>query len=363
MAPLRATFLMEQHLGHQTYYQNLSQHIDQMSELAAHWAPITYVQPGSFIERIPGLPRGLRGTLCGTLQARTGLRAQADVLFFNTQVPAALAASSIAARPYLVATDLTPVQYDAISSLYGHRPDRPGLLSAYKHRINKLIFRGAYRVLPWSSWARDSMIVDYGVDADRIEILAPGVDLTLWRPIEQKTASTPRILFVGGDFERKGGGKLLSAFRRLPENAAELHIVTRSAVPPERGVYVHHGMRPNSPELIALYSQSDVFVLPTEAEAFGIAAIEACAVGLPVIATRTGGLVDIVEEGENGFLLPPGDQDGLFKSLSLLTGEPELRRTMGSASRKRAESRFDAAVNARRVAQLLDDAAQAKKSR
>ena len=356
MLPLRATFLMEQHLGHQTYYQNLRRHIDHVPGLSASWVPITYFRDDGLLERVAALPKGLRGTLRGTLEARAGMKAPADVIFFNTQVPAALGASAIGRRPYLIATDITPIQYDAISTLYGHQPDKPGLLKAYKHRVNRRIFRNAYKLLPWSSWARDSLVQDYGVEGHKVEVLAPGVDLSLLRPGPEKGSSPAKILFVGGDFERKGGQKLLLAFRLLPAGSAELHLVTRSQLPSEPGVVIHNGISPNSPGLIELYRRADIFVLPTEAEAFGIAAIEACAAGLPIIANRTGGLVDIVQNGANGFLLQRGDQNALLECLRELTTRPDLRQQMGRASREFAEARFDAVANARRVAQLLDDA-------
>lgn len=347
---------MEQHLGHQTYYQNLRRHIDSVAGLSARWVPITYFCQGGLIERLAALPKGLRGALRGTLQARAGLKEPADVLFFNTQVPAALGASAIGRRPYLIATDLTPLQYDSISHLYGHKPD---LIKAYKHSVNRRIFRNAHKLVPWSSWARDSLVQDYHVESQKIEVIAPGVDLSLLHPGPEKDCSRVRILFVGGDFERKGGPKLLEAFRLLPAGAAELHLVTRLQLPAEPGVVIHNGMKPNSPELIDLYLRSDIFVLPTEAEAFGIAAAEACAAGLPIIANRTGGLVDVVRDGENGFLLQPGDQNALLERLRELTARADLRQQMGRASRAFAEARFDAVANAQRVAQLLGEAAGA----
>lgn len=138
-----------------------------------------------------------------------------------------------------------------------------------------------------------------------------------------------------------------------------MHLVTRTHVPPEQGVRIYHTMQPNSPDLIALYQRSDVFVLPTEAEAFGIAAIEASAAGLAIIATAIGGLVDIVSDGETGFLVPPKDHVALSHYLSRLVADRELRVRMGQASRLRAEERFDAHLNAARVLEHLRAAAQA----
>lgn len=355
---VRATFVMEQHIGHYTYYQNLRRSVEQDDRVQARWVPVTYTGSAGLLERLPGLPSGVRGTLNGRSEVRRGLlNGEADVLFFNTQVPAVLGGDLTRRRPYVIATDLTPVQYDRLGTLYGHSPDRPGLLSAYKHRVNRALFCGAAQVLPWSNWAGTSLIDDYGVDPQRVTVIPPGVDLHRWTPGNRQAGGPVRLLFVGGDLERKGGAVLLEAYRALPRGLAELHLVTRTPVAPEEGVIVYHNMQPNTPALLALYQNSDVFVLPTQAEAFGIAAVEATATGLPVVATRVGGLADIVAEGETGLLVPPGDGPALARALRQLVESPGLCRKMGHAARRRAEHSFDAQRNAARVIACLVAAA------
>jgi glycosyltransferase involved in cell wall biosynthesis len=166
-----------------------------------------------------------------------------------------------------------------------------------------------------------------------------------------------RILFVGGDFDRKGGRTLLEAFRKLPSGSAELVVVTRTPVTPEPGVTVLHGLVSNSLELVRLFQSSDVFVLASEAEAFGIAAVEAAASGLPVIGTRVGGIPDIVVHEETGFLIDPHDATQLGERLTQLLCNPELARSLGAAGRRRAIERFDARKNAQRLLTLLRRAA------
>lgn len=353
----RVTFVMEQHIGHQTYYQNLRRAVEQDGRIQGQWAAVTYSGASRLLDHVPGLPNSLRGSLQGMVQVRQALTtSHYDVAFFNTQVPAALAAALVRRRPYIIATDITPIQYDRMSHLYGHKPDRAGPLAAYKHRVNATLFRGARCILPWSTWARDSLIDDYGVNPTNIEVVPPGVDLTLWTPGARRGGGPLKILFVGGDFHRKGGETLLNAFRSLPSGTAELHLVTRTKLEPEAGVYTYHHMRPNSSELIALFHRSDVFVLPTEAEAFGIAAIEASAAGLAVIATAVGGLADVVHDGETGFLVQPRDPTGLCSLLGRLSDDVELRARLGRAARVRAETHFDAQHNAAQVISHLYEA-------
>ena len=131
-----------------------------------------------------------------------------------------------------------------------------------------------------------------------------------------------------------------------------LRIVTQSAVPTRPGVEVHHGLSPNDPALRDLFRTSDVFVLPSVFEMFGIAAVEAAAAGLPLIVTSVGGLGDLVVDGVTGFSMAPGDVDALAGHLHTLAEQPALRRELGAAARRRAELEFDAGTNARRLVAL-----------
>jgi glycosyltransferase involved in cell wall biosynthesis len=203
------------------------------------------------------------------------------------------------------------------------------------------------------------LIADYGVDPQKIEVIPPGVDLTRWIPGARHETGPLRILFVGGDLNRKGGDVLLRAFRTLSAGTAELILVTKTQVQPEQGVRIYNDLQPNSPVLMNLFRTSDVFVLPTAAEAFGIAAIEANAAGLAAIVTAVGGLTDIVVDGENGFLIQPDDVKTLSHRLCMLAADPGLRERMGRAARQRAEAYFDARKNTGRlISYLLEVAAR-----
>lgn len=360
---IQATFIMEQHLGHQTYYQNLRRAVDASYDVRAVWVPVTYKTPAGVWDRLPFIPTDLVGSLRGRAEARRGItKSTSDVLFFNTQVPAVLNRSFAGQRPYVLATDITPIQYNHMSEQYAHRPDRFALLRWYKHQVNTAVLRGAARLLPWSNWAAGSLVRDYGVDPQRIKVVPPGVDVVHWRPPNYTPNGVPRILFVGGDLFRKGGGILLRAFRTLQTGAAELHLVTRTRLQPRTGVYMYHDLQPNDPALVALYQSASLFVLPSSAEAFGIAAVEACASGLPAIVSAVGGLTDIVIDGENGFLVQPDDVDALAAYLHRLVADAELRQRMGRAARRRAEERFSAQRNSQQVLDCLQEvAAQSNK--
>jgi glycosyltransferase involved in cell wall biosynthesis len=342
---------MEQHVGHYTYYQNLRRFIDADRRVQASWARITYEQPDMGLSRSRFVPRHLRPALAGSRQVIKALMAApCDVAFFNTQVPAVLGGAWTYRQPFVISTDITPLQYDAMAASYQHEPDRRGPYHWMKYHANRLALRKATRLLPWSHWAADSLRYDYGAPADRICVTPPGVDVGLWRAKCYDEPTAPlKVLFVGADFRRKGGETLLRAFQALPTGSAELHIATRTPLAAAPCVHVYIGLTPNSAELIELFRACDVFVLPSLAEAFGIVAVEASAAGLPVIATRSGGLPDIVAEGETGFLLSPGDAAALTQCLGQFVADRSLCVRMGHAARLRAEQHFDAHMLANQV--------------
>jgi glycosyltransferase involved in cell wall biosynthesis len=347
---LRAIFFMEQHLGHRSFYQNLRKFIDPMPELEAAWEEITYAPKLQFPFRLPGKLDGLNRQFACIAQVNWGMAKQrSDITVYNTQVPAVLNWLTIQSKPYVLCTDITPIQYDQMGVYYHHPADKDDLAGRLKYQINRRVFQRAACVIPWSNWTKASLIDDYGVEARKIAVIPPGVNIETWKPRSggsERPRQPVRILFVGGDFVRKGGDLLLEAFRQLPEGSAELIFVTRDAVQEEKGVSIIRNAQPNSPDLIALYQSCDIFAFPTRAEAFGISAVEASAVGLPVIATHIGGLSDIVADGETGFVVPPDDLPMLLDRLKLLIADQELRDKLGSEGRKRVEERFDAQKNA-----------------
>jgi glycosyltransferase involved in cell wall biosynthesis len=111
---------------------------------------------------------------------------------------------------------------------------------------------------------------------------------------------------------------------------------------------------------IPRYLQSfDLFVVPslTDRESFGVAAVEASACGLPVIASRVGGLPEVVLDGRTGLLVPPGDIDALAAAMARLLSEPELRARMGQAGRQFVLGHYRWADNASLMEQLYEEAA------
>lgn len=154
----------------------------------------------------------------------------------------------------------------------------------------------------------------------------------LIRAIPQVVKEIPEVIFVIG-----GDGPL----RTFHEALARKLNIDKSCI------FV--GRIPQR-ELPYYYSASDVFVIPSVTEAFGIVTVEAMACSKPVIGTNVGGIRDIVRDGTSGFLVRPKESNDIADKIIALVENPKLRRTMGNKGRKIAEENFD--IN-KRIDQIL----------
>jgi glycosyltransferase involved in cell wall biosynthesis len=357
-------FVLEQTLGHVAHARNIRRALDQhQGSIRATVVPIDYRPATGLTARIPGLRTW---TFDASRQARSALvrrmrSGPVDAVFIHTQVAALLAGSLMRKIPTVVSLDATPMNFDSQGSSYGHaRSWLPA--EAAKLRWNQFVFRRAAALVTWCRWAADSLVSDYEVPEEKVSIIHPGVDINLFRPGGQNGhRKAIRILFVGGDFERKGGMDLLQAMRRLGTNA-ELDVVTGSPVelPPGLVCRVHRGLSPQSPELVKLYREADIFALPSRGDCFPQAVAEGLASGLAIVASGTGGIPEMVRDGVNGCLVPPGDPRALARALESLVDSQSTRHQMGLESRRLAEREHDADANNHRIIELMLSVAAAR---
>jgi alpha-maltose-1-phosphate synthase len=215
---------------------------------------------------------------------------------------------------------------------------QPGWGEAWRRR-ERALYGGAAAIAAFSARAARSVVEDYGVAAAKVQVVGPGANVPLAQRARSDDGET--VLFVGREFARKGGPILLDAFSRLRRvrPAARLLVAgpTR-AIPTPPGV-THLGAVPVE-ALPALFARATVFALPTLQEPFGIAYLDAMSCGLPCVATRTEAVPEIVEDGETGLLVPPGDAAALAVALERLLADRDLARRMGERGRARVEERF-----------------------
>jgi glycosyltransferase involved in cell wall biosynthesis len=351
----RLAFIMEGYLGHVTYQRTLARVAARMDDVDVQWHVMDLASPGP-IERIPPISRNV--SLLMSLRARSILarmRPRPDALFFFTQTTSLLSVGWMRQIPTVIATDATPKNFDEIAQGYGHSVG-PGWAEAIKSQLVRRSLMAADAIVPWSEWARHSVIDDYGIPESRTRIIRPGVDLAALSPDRARSSEETRFLFVGADFERKGGPLLLDALRSL-RSRWHLDVVTKSPLDASPQISVHRNLKPNTPELYALFAAADVFVFPTMADCFPWVVIEAMAAGLPVIATKVGAIAEAVQDGKTGILLRAGDVANLRESLAWIAEHPAERSRMGELGRIVAEERFDADGNSRRLIEFLRDVA------
>ncbi len=193
----------------------------------------------------------------------------------------------------------------------------------------------------------------YGVDPGRVAVIAPGVDLELFRPIDSSLArerlgvtEPSMVLYVGRLEPLKGLDILVRAVADLAMSdttrlvvvggdsdsdqlVGELGALARSVGVAERVTFA--GAVPQR-DLPWYYSAADVLVLPSHYESFGMVALEAMACGTPVVVSRVGGLKTFVRNGESGYLVPWRCSDPFSQQIEMILASPSLRRAMGDAA-------------------------------
>jgi glycosyltransferase involved in cell wall biosynthesis len=298
-----------------------------------------------------------RRTLAPLVRARTP-----DVLHVHTQAIAMLSLDVMARVPTVVSIDGTSVQMAAQQLEPAWRWTFAG-----NDLLERAIFRRAAAVTAFSQWAADSVVADHGIDPGRVHAIPPGIDLSLFpahASRAERPAGTPlRILFMGGEFERKGGPRLVDAFlRRFANNEnVELHIATKAArVPHHPRIFVHLGVEAYGPAWYELYRNADLFVLPTKRDQSPIAFLEAMAAGLPVITTPVGSAPEIVRDGETGFVIAGDDPAILAERIATVLNDSGLRARLGAAGRARVERDYEEKKNAARFERVLLDAAASR---
>jgi glycosyltransferase involved in cell wall biosynthesis len=203
----------------------------------------------------------------------------------------------------------------------------------------RVIFSAADQVFSLSEWAAESVHADYGVPRFRILVTPPPFGLPHHegkpRPSVAPTVDTalPRILFIGSNWRRKGGPRLLRWHQQRWANRAQLDIVSdHVASRPLRNVHFH-GSVEHGRLMRDILPAADLLVLPTHRDMSSFVAVEAAATGVPVVASRLAGIPELIIDSRTGFLIPPDDDAGFIAAIERLLSEPALRRAMGRAAR------------------------------
>jgi glycosyltransferase involved in cell wall biosynthesis len=352
----RFVFVIEQGLGHKVHGSNLESVLASQTDIDA---TVLKVRPGETLPVRP-LPFTQNWSVQTSWATRRLLRRRlsrspVDAVFIHTQVAALFAKATMRRTPTVISLDATPLDFDTMADAYGHvRHTRS--LEAAKLRINRRALSRAAAVVTWSAWTGRSVVRDYRVAGSLVYPIYPGVDLKGFEVTTRSGRPGPvRILFVGGDFARKGGEDLVAAVGEL-RGTAELDVVTSTAdisVPVDTNVRVHRNVLPNSDELRRLYAEADIFALPTRGDCTPLVIAEAMASGLPIVATTVGSIPDMVRDGRNGILVPPSAPQQLARALETLVTDEASRVQMGLVNRDLAVKEHDATKNWQRIFAIM----------
>ncbi len=359
---MNIAFVLENILGHTTHAANLKKVIAQQSEIAPFYIDLSMnMRDHHWLFKIPkyGPYFHLSWTLRCGFEAKRQLRRQVkkmDVIFFHTQITACASRKLMRKRPCVLSLDAAPY-----SDTY-YEPWDSEERRIRKRRFYKRLFSNAAHLVAWSQWAKDNLEKYYELPSEKITVIPPGVDTQKFCPPVLPEGQTTRggdgivrILFVGGEFRRKGGDWLSRWAQSTKHKNWELHLVTHDQLSSRRSqipnVFIHNDLQNNSDDLIALYQKCDVFAFPTRQENLGLVAIEAMACGMPVVITDTCATNEVVIDGYSGFLIDLNDREQFFKRLDELIVDTDLRHRLGRQARADALKRFNADKN---YAQLLD---------
>lgn len=267
-------------------------------------------------------------------ELRRRVTAEAFAFTFQTQ---SMWDASVPGVPHFLYTDHTE-----LAPLQEPDFDRARLPGAWWLKLERDIYHHASAVFTMSGNVRRSVIEDYGVASEKVRCVFAGSNV----PVRVADFSESRfagqnILFVGVDWERKGGPELLAAFRQILPKHPQATLTIVGCQPDQvaaRNIQVL-GRLPLA-QLTGLYESAALFCLPTRHEPFGIAFVEAMHHGLPLLGTRLGAIPDFIEDGVNGALVPRGDVAALAAALDRLLGEPETLRQMGARSLEKARRNY-----------------------
>jgi glycosyltransferase involved in cell wall biosynthesis len=354
----RVLFLGALYAGNRTRFSNLRDHTSDDPRIVPEYRVVTGWIPGGVFERLHFLPKDVRGRARALVEGASLARIPRPDVIWTSAHDELLASYAWAQlgplrRPLIMDVDATPALLEKQAELYYGRPPKKGLA----HRLLDLRQRVAYPsvtwFVAWSRWAAAGLERE-GIAEERIRVMPPGVDLDRWRLPARTPASPLRLLFVGADFARKGGPLLVDVVRSRFRGRAELDIVTKEPVEGSSTIRVHRA-EPNSAKLTSLFAQAHLFVLPTRADCFGIATVEAMASGLPVVMGDVGAAREIVDHGRTGWVVPD-DGAVLAAVLEEAIQSPERLPAMGETARQVAQERYDGRRNDLQLVDLLLEA-------
>jgi glycosyltransferase involved in cell wall biosynthesis len=338
--------------GTQQYAVRLLRHMDR-----AKFSPELWVLRG--------------GDDLAALAAEAGIRV---VRFSNARSVTPLALARLAwrlfrSRPRILYT-LTVVP-NIWGRLLGTLARVPVIISGYRSLFPKqwerLLWRLSDRIICNADALKEIMVRRFGVAPERVAVIPNFVDTDRFRPEPVAKSPQPTVVFVGRLVAEKDPMNLLEAFRlaaaRLPQ--ARFEIVGGGSFQVEMEARIREcslesniKLLPATADIRPALRKAWVFTIASVSEASPNVILEAMAAGLPVVATRVGGIPELVEDGTSGLLVEPRNSASLAEALVALLADEDRRRSMGEKGRERVLARHSIQTMVRQTEQVLLEAAR-----
>ncbi len=344
----RILFVLHQVLGFKTYAAQIERVLAQRDDIEYE---ILTLRPDSrfrhvmkrhnvgrlgrwlrFIDPIQAYQSGL-----GQDIRRVSQQFKPDLVHFSPHLPAG-AIAFCQQVPFTVTMDATRA---CMERAFSKR-----VWSSRDFDLEARLLRAAKKLFPTSNWVADSLVRDCGVDTARIQIFPPSTIVPAVCSSITKRSGKPRVIFIGNDFLRKGGDRVVKWVNGPLADICELHIVSKDrAAPTTAGNVYNHGAVPNDQLTADLLPKMDLLCHPTRSDMSAFVVAEASAAGLPSIASAIGGIPDLINHEVSGLLIEPDDDASFISGLRRLIHDQEQRQRMGIAAHEFARKHLDYLAN------------------
>ena len=241
-----------------------------------------------------------------------------------------------------------------------HQGHLPGDISAAVDATEQRLCQAADELITCSQAMREDVITQLGANPDAVSVVLNGIDEGVWSTDEDQRrrarvrwgGTGPLLMFTGRLEVEKGIYTMLDALPTILERHPDVRLIVAGQGgqgPQFDADIVERGLSPNvvragwlsEDELKALIAAADVALVPSLYEPFGLVALEAMALGTPVVVARTGGLADIVEEGRTGLSFTPGEPGDLAAAVIETLSDQQAARLRADLARAELPKRFD----------------------
>jgi len=263
--------------------------------------------------------------------------------------------------PVILFSDMT---FEQVKNHYA-RPNKKNIEPCL--HLEKLMLEKAFKIIYSSEWIKEKAMEFYAVDPGKIHVVEFGANIpTPTNYSIDINTDVCRLVFIGKDWNRKGGDKVLKIYKILKQEGFPCTLTIIGSIPEEKPEedetlifipFLDKSRKDNLEQLCDILSKSHFFVLPTNFDAFGIVFCEASAYALPSITANVGGVGQAVIDGKNGYLLPAdATANDYAEKIKAVFSDKKNYLKLRQSARNEFETRLNWDVWGERVNKLLEDA-------